>query len=459
MPSIVTINASVTVAPTPKLLQETGALVTQGGTNLAAGSYSLLTQASDLTALLPSALAIATLTWSGGTVVATTSATIPGLSPGDVFITTIAGATPTAYNGTYSATVTGTNTFTYALASNPGLETAPGTYTPPGQGELQAMVTTFFGQGTNLAVYVLELGAGDFSTGPAALGTWITAHPGVFYSYLLPRNWDASSGLLTLIAAYEAPTAKTYFFVTTTTSTYTSYTATMKCVVALVEAPGIPLTEFSLAAAYQHSLAYAPSASNRMTQFGFSYLYGVTAYPTVGNSTLLTALKAANINYVGTGAEGGITNTILFWGNTLSGVDFSWWYSADWAQLTCDQTAANVVINGSNNPLSPLYFNQNGINTLQDAIVQVVQSAVSYGLAAGSVARAALSGPAFSNQLAEGTYAGQDVVNAVPFLTYVASAPGDYAIGRYDGILVVYIPQNGFKAIVFNVNITNLLSQ
>jgi hypothetical protein len=43
---------------------------------------------------------------------------------------TIAGASPAAYNGTYTITVTGVNTFTYTMASNPGANaTTVGTYT------------------------------------------------------------------------------------------------------------------------------------------------------------------------------------------------------------------------------------------------------------------------------------------------------------------------------------------
>lgn len=457
--SIVLVNASISVAPAPSTLQETGALISQGATTLAAGKYSLLTQASDLTPLLIAPLALTSLVWSAGTVVATTAAAIPGLTSGDVFTTTVTGALPIGYNGTYSVTVTGANTFTYALAVNPGTDTAAGTYLPPNQGELSTMVSSFFGQGVSQSVYVLELGPGDQTSGPAALSAWIAANTGFFYSYLVPFSWDASAGLLALVALFEAPTAKTYFFVTTTPSTYQNYTPQMKSVVSLIESPGNPLTEFSLATAFQHSLNYAPSSTNRMTPFSFSFLFGVTPYPTVGNGPLLAALKAASTNYVGTGAEGGISNTILFWGTTEDGQDFAWWYSADWIQVTSDRNVANAVIVGSQNPLNPLVYNQNGIDRLQDVTVGTVSSAISFGLATGTVTRTALDPVTFAQNLDDGVYAGQNVVNAVPFPTYVAAQPGDYAIGKYGGLSVVYIPQNGFKQIVFNVNVTNLLSQ
>lgn len=459
MPSIVQINISQVVAPLPLTLQETGAVISQGATNLLAGTYSLLTAASSLTPLLAGSLSLISLTWSAGTVLATASANISGLTIGDKFITTIAGAAPAGYNGTYLATVTGAATFTFALAGNPGTETIPGNYTPANQGELLAMVDTFFGQGSNQAVYVLELGPGDATGGPTALQTFITANPNFFYSYLVPRLWDASAGLLALIAANEALSAKTNFFVTTTIATYTAYTNLMNSCFAMIEAPGIPLTEFSCAAPFQVSLNYNPGSSNRMTPFAFSYLFGVTPYPPKGNQALLTTLKAANINVVGTGAEGGISNAIILWGTMMDGNDFTYWYSVDWIQLNADQAIANAVINGSNNPLNPLYYNQDGINVLQDVVVQVVRSAITFGLATGTVARAALDGPVFSEALDSGTYEDQDVVNAVPFITYTEENPSAYAAGSYGGLSVVYIPQRGFKQIIFNIEVTSFISQ
>jgi hypothetical protein len=451
--AIVVINVTETVAPSPLTLQATGAFISQGGTSLQAGTYSLLTQTSDLTALLSSPLSLVSLTWSGGTVLASVSGTIPGLSSGDTFVTTISGATPAGYNGTYLVTVTGPGTFTYMLSTNPGTETVAGTYTGPNQAELLAMTETFFGQGSSQSVYVLELGAGNGTTGPTALSAWITINPGVFYSYLVPRLWDAKSNFLALIAQNEALTAKTYFFVTTTTSTYTAYTPLMKCVNAMVEAPGIPLTEFSAAAGYQISLSYSPSITQRMVSFAFSFLFGVTPYPIVGNNALLATLKAANINYVGTGAEGGISNTILFWGRNADGNDFSYWYSVDWAQLNAQQAIANYIIN-----VKPPY-NQFGINSLQDVVVGVFQNAISFGLANGTVSRATLTATQFVQAVDQGAYVDQCVVNAVPFIAYTTANQSAYPAGIYGGLYAVYIVQRYFQQIIFNLNVTDFITQ
>jgi len=455
---IVTVNVTLSAAPAPSILQQTGAFISQGATTKAAQTYTLLTQMQDLTNILAAPLALTSLAWASGTVTATTTAALPvTFESGKSYPITIAGATPAGYNGQYLATITGTDTFTFALAVSPGTETVPGTYTV--SDTLVAMATTFFAQGSQQSVYVLELGPGTSTVGVGDLSTFITANPNVIYSYLVPRAWDGNSAYLVFLANYESTTSKTYFFTTTTTGTYTDYTALMKDVVALVEAPTIPLTEFSLAAPFWKSLNYNPSGTNRVTPFAFSFLYGVTAYPTVGNATLLASLKAANINWVGTGAEGGLTNTILFWGTTADGNDFTYWYSVDWIQINLDLNIANAIINGSNNPINPLYYNQDGINRLQDVSVATIQTAITDGMATGSVVRVGLDSATFLSQLDSGAFTGENVVNAIPFITYTTANPSDYAIGKYAGLSAVYIPARGFKQIIFNVNVTDFLTQ
>ena len=268
MTQIVQVNVTEQVAPAPSTLQGTGAFISQGATNTAVNTRSLLTQLSDLTPLLMAPIPLASLSASSTTatgvagttaissgsygsasgLVSLTLDTTLGVQPGNLisvsgavgsgsvssidgtwtiqsvnglvvtytiatgltmtitagglvgitiappigssFITTIAGASPSGYNGTVKATVTNTLplTFTYTVPS--GLSTpATGTitWTVANQAELVAMATTFFDQGSNQAVYVLELGAGSAAAGVTTLAAYITANPGFFYSYLVPR--------------------------------------------------------------------------------------------------------------------------------------------------------------------------------------------------------------------------------------------------------------------------------
>lgn len=462
--NIVTVNVTQQVASAPNLLQGTGALVSLGGTNLSANTTHLLTQLSDLTPLLAAS----------------------------------------------------------------------------GTSEILAMATTWFAQGSQVPVYVLELGSG---AAPSALSTYITANPGIFYAFLTPTEWDAlsgiaapatptltstaggslpattyyvavtytnatgetkpsaqaseavlannllvvdspttesgttgynvyvgtSSGVLTkqnttpiaigtnwteptsglisgsipptinttdpftaLLVQYEGLTAQTYFFVTSTLSTYARYTAQMKDVFWLIPSPNASNSEFGCAAAMWKFIGYSPSAINKMTPMAFSYVYSVTPWPASGNATSLASIKSANGNYIAVGTEAGITNNVLYWGTTADGNDASYWYDVDWSVITSHTALAAAVINGSNNPQNPLYYNQAGINQLLAVEKTVANSATAFGIALS-----------FS-------------VTATPFATYVAQNPNNYAAGVYNGIAATVIPQNGFKAITFNVLVSNI---
>jgi hypothetical protein len=524
MPSIVQVNVTQTVAPSPNNLQQTGALISVGGTISAPNSLSLLTQPSDLTPLLPTGLAITSLTWqithvgsvssgtyNAGTGAVTLTTSAPhGLVPGDLvtisgatgtgtfadidgtfpllagttgstlvyditigltltitgaafttgpsyvlatttaphgvpigttFLTTVAGAVPAGYNGTFTATSTGASTFTYPLPAGPGSETTPGTYSAPGATELQQMVTTYFAQGFFRAVYVLELGYADPTTAVGVLAAYLIANPNTqpwqnnnptLYALLVPRAWDGVTAFLDLVADYESTTAKLYFFVTTTLGTYTDYTDLMKDVFTLIEATGVSPTEFTCAAPFHVLLSYQPSNVSRVTPFAFAFVTGVTPFVMRGNSALLTTLKNAGVNVILTGAEGGISDTCVFWGTYQDGHDVTYWYSVDWVQIQAQLALANAVINGDNNPQAPLDYDQQGINVLQAVAQGVMNRGVQFALVLPPSPQ----------------------VTAVPFNVYVVSNPSDYPAGIYRGLAVIYTPQRGFIQIVFNVQVS-----
>jgi hypothetical protein len=86
------------------------------------GMHQLLKIAQDQTGLT-----ISSLSWANGLVTATTSAPL-NMSTGSQLSVQVVGAAPVAYNGAFTATVTGSNTFTYPMPTSPGTNTAPGMY-------------------------------------------------------------------------------------------------------------------------------------------------------------------------------------------------------------------------------------------------------------------------------------------------------------------------------------------
>lgn len=425
---IVTVNVTQTIAPAPSQLQRTGALVSQGATTLTPGTSSLLTQYSDLTSILAGSISITTMTWASS-VVSVITATPHGIPSGDTILGLITGVTPVAYNGTFQITSTGTNTFTYPLVAGPGVVTIQGVYTNESVQDLVAMATTFFAQGSQNSVYVLELGVGTAAEGVVALGAYIIDPTVVFYGYCLTTELSGESTMVALANEYAATTSQVYFWVTETIGDYGLF-SDIKSVISMCQDVTAPVTEWSIAAMFWNALNYNPQDTNKVAPMAFQYLRGVTAF--TGKQAQQQALKTANVNYVGTGAEGGISNTLVLWGVNSDGNDFTYWYSVDWVQININRSISAAIINGSNNPINPLYYNQAGINTLQ----KVAQGTINSGIAFGLV-------------LAPST------VYAVTFNTYITNNPGDYALGKYAGLSVTYTPARGFIQIIFNVNVSS----
>lgn len=429
-PTIVTVNTTVVRAPAVSQLQQSGAIVSTGGTTLATGTYQYCGTLSAVTSILAVPLALTGLVWATGTVTATATVALT-LAVGQTFTTTIAGVVPAGYNGTYVATVTGANTFTYALTVNPGAQTTPGTYLPSNAGFISNSATTFFAQGTSVGVYVLELGAQTTAAAAiTALQAWITANsnPQVFYAYLIPGSWDFSSSaaLNTMTANYQSPSGQTYFFVTTTVANLPTY-AVNKAVYAKVPSPTQASTEHQAAADFYDWLVNNPGSANPLAPMSFRFQFGVTPWSQVGNQTSINTVLTNFGNLTLTGAEGGVSTATLFKGTTMDGQQASWWYGIDWFRIQVKQALANAVINGSNsNP--PLIYTQAGINSLWAVANNVGSSAVKFGCALSVV------------------------INSVPFSTYTTQNPSDYNNGIYNGFSATVVGQNGFLSITFQLS-------
>ena len=461
--AIVNINVSVTNPPKPSNLLKSGAMVSTGGTTLTPGSFQLLTSKDDLKTISAQPKTISSIQWTENVV----TVAVPsehGWTVGSQLPVIISGVTPEDYNGVYVVTVSAATEFTYSLFSDPGQATKMGTVATVAAGEIQQMNATYWAQGTSRAVYVLELGDSSIESAVAALSDFIDEDVALgntyqkFFSYLTPREWDTEQSFRALANNYTSPGSLVKFFVTTTIATYTDWVSgKYPNVFAGVEAPQIGETEFSMAAPFQSSLVNDPGSSNMVPPMAWRFMYGVTAYPSAGNGTLLKTLQDNNINYIGTAAEGGLSNKMLVAGHMLDGNPFNYWYSVAWCAINLEQDLANEVINGSNTTVNPLYYEPRGINRLQNRALKTLRSGISYGLILGQVVDTRLTQEAFNEEYEKGTYAGNAVINAVPFASYTSLNQSDYADGKYSGLSAVITPRRGFESITFNLNVTNFV--
>jgi hypothetical protein len=249
----------------------------------------------------------------------------------------------------------------------------------------------------------------------------------VFYVYLLPPSWDANSALNlnTMVASYESPQGQTYFVIPTTAANLATYAGT-KSALTIIPSPTAQPTEEQGAAVLYQIVVNNPGPASILAPFAFRYAYGVTPWAQQGNATTINNTLTAFGNLILTGAQGGISTSTLFKGTTMDGQQFAFWYGVDYFQIQAQQAMAAAVIQGSNSQ-PPLLYDQNGINSLLAVAENVASNAVSYGCASSVT------------------------VTAVPFATYTAANPTDYANGIYDGFSVELIGQSGFLKVIVNL--------
>jgi hypothetical protein len=429
--NITNLNVNVEPASVPSTLQRTGAIVSVGSTTITPGTTGLLTQESSLTPLLSNTIALSAISWASGVVTAT--APTETLAVGDEI--TVMGCVPAGYNGTFILTAVTSTTFSYAMATTPGTATTVGSYQNGAQPELVDQVGTFYAQGSNIPVLVLELGELTVTAAIAALNTYIQANLKTIYSFLLPREWTTAANAAALesfLLNYNAPTSMVYFYGTATQAQAATFPTTLKCLRLMIESPVIAATEFSMASVFYKELNQNPSATNQRTPAAYAFLFGVTAWPQQGNQPTLLTLLNANLNYVGTGAEANISDTILRNGTGMDGIPFNVWYTIDWVQIQLGIQNTAGVINGNNNPEAPLKYNQSGINTLLAILQGVLKNGITFGMINPDAPITA---------------------TATPFAQYVQENPDDYPAGIYSGEAASFTPQNGFISVTINITV------
>ena len=453
---IVQLNVSETVAPTPNRLQGTAAIVSMGGTTIAAGTTQFIGSSSDLATYLVTPFDVASASWSAG--IASVTLTNPhGIPLGTTTTIVVSGVSPTGYNGTFTATAYNTTTFQYSVAA-PGSYVSGGTVQAGPQVYLEAADATWWDQGNAFTgYYIYETGTAVNATAIASVGTYLSAHPQSIYNWGFLPGVDADhTDLRALLLEYNALTSLIKFYLPVSTATYSSWYQedTLRNTFIMIQSPDAGVTELDIYAFMNYMTAFNPTPTNRLPPSQYTYLNGVTAYQPLTQTTINNFTTNGIVNFVATGAEGGISNTILVPGKNLNRTPANVAYSIDWQQIQMNQAIANAVINGSNNPESPLYYNQDGINFLQQVASTVATRALQCGLALGQVILTQLDADTFASNVQQGVYAGNYVINAVPFSTWVSVSPADYANQIYGGLSAAYTPQYGFETIVFNLNVT-----
>lgn len=446
MTDIVTVNTQVVRAATPNNLQQTLILVSAGGTNLAAGAVQEITDVADL---LPLLVFGETVSVSNVTLVTQDRPThslgvLPSLVPskygnGPVNVT-LSGFSPSGWNvGPVPVTSTGGgNTFfsgrdvvpTDVISDNP-VTAGSILFNGGNADELLAWATTYFKTPGVPSCYVLELGVAAPATQIAALATYLLDPKTAAYIYLIPATWRTQANAVALAANYAYPQFHTYFYLGVDIGADVSAWVGKKSVVMAANTPGQLATQSPIAAYAARIINANPNTTRKMTPVTYSPAYGVTSLSP--NAALTATLRASRVNWIDDGAEGGLTNTILGSGVAADNQSLNYWYAQDWGQLELDQKLAEAVVRGANNPISPLKYNQNGIDNLSGVIRAVMNRGISF-------------------KLFDPVYR----LTATPYARYKVTSPADVAAGIYKGFALKAASLRGFEHLIFNLTVTDI---
>ncbi len=469
---ILNLVATLTAAPVPSQYQQSGAMISVGGSTLSAGSYQFCSSLQELQSILSSAGNYAELTNMATTFFAQGAAT-------GVYVLEL-GAQTTIADGiaALQTWITDNPGVFYAYLTPADWDTMPAPAAPTVTATADSSSTLPAGTYYTQIAYLNAAGAiGQLSpvvsvdisssstdslvvsSPPALLGaTAYLVYIGTSATTLTLQNASAGTAIgtnytqdaaLTTTGAspsttvadlannLSSPTGMTYIFQQSSVTNVAAYGVMeansiwggYKAMIAVVPSPSAQAGEFTAAAWFYNMLVNLPGADNKLAPMSYRYIYGVTPWPATGYTNQIQTILNYGGNYVGTGAEGGISNTCIMKGTTSALSQISAWYGLDWEMINIHQQVVAAVINGSNsNP--PLEYDQAGINTLEEVAQVEADNGVTFGCALSAT------------------------VSAIPFYTYASQNPTNYGSGIYNGLSANIVAQNAFLSLTFFMNLS-----
>lgn len=291
-----------------------------------------------------------------------------------------------------------------------------------------------FSQNTQFAVY--ELKEYDSGTLQTTLGNLANQY-GIM---VMTDTLADKSGLNAILKALDIPNNPCLFLIGTTKS------FTDNAIVTLAQSfSGLSNTLLCYESATNNAIVGAISgllasskfdfnANNPISPIVYTSLQG-WKYSALTNETEQTAI-ANNITYI----KELIKIPTLFNLTNMDGNQFLYWYSYKYTATMIKDGITQYMMNSAN-ANRPLQYNQQGIDKLNSNIVGTLKLAQSYGLI---------------NQFGIGEnneFSATNIINSIPFATYISNNPTNYANGIYDGFSFSVQIGRYFKQIVLNITI------
>lgn len=340
-----------------------------------------------------------TLTVSSTTATVTTGA-IAGITvdiPGSGYVTQ-----PTV-------SIVGNGTEASAVATVSGGSVSGITLTNPGQGYTAIPTITISAPYTGKA---------------SLLQTYLNNNPRQNYLYILDAASSQDTDIQAITKTYDSYLSYTVFLLTLSVAQSKTY-GSHKGGIVFSPSADQPSTEFGASVIAYMFASLSPSVSTKITPFNYRFVTGVTPYADVSSNDF-QAVIGTNTNVIIPATAGGLDSNMLLGGQYSDGNAINLWYGADYASLSATRRLAQIIIEGSNNGVNPLFFDQQGINRLSAGVKQTLNKCIDVGAIIGPID-----------------------VEAIDFATYALANPDLFKDGIYTGISFTVIPARGFNAITY----------
>lgn len=315
--------------------------------------------------------------------------------------------------------------------------------------DLKSKLEAFFKQGTDIPVWVLELGDDTANNNIATFADWLEVNKNQNLNYLIPVGWAANSNFVTLAGGYCDDMDLTVFLVPLSAASekqsfYNTQTGVgFKSVVCFREDDDAQSFEFNPSRALYDFSSMFPSAATPIRQQNYRFLKATETEVTPYSGGDRDTLDRLGISYVDVNARGlaypykwvGMYtgDSINSGGITANLIDYSQWWSLYYAALTIQAALDKRVIDSANDPNQRLNLDDTGGVNCVNALVATVQNVI-------------------DTQLVPFGAINNTIVQFVPYFEWKAANQASYINKTYDGLYVEVTPRRGFKKVIINLN-------
>lgn len=306
---------------------------------------------------------------------------------------------------------------------------------------------TFFVE-SNYEIYLEEHGTKDkdYTEKIEGLNTFITNNEFPCYIFLLPDGMGEDTTLgTTLFAKYSQLQNITYFFINYSGTTLNDYKISNvfmqvknQKAAALFVNNTVGSDLAALTAGLFASYKFDLSDTNPASPFNYKTIKGIAKQPLT--LPVRKQMIQDSVNYIDDVA----TQLVLM--NGRYGDTYPIDYRYQW-DLTSFQVAASLkqlILNGVNNPIYVIKYNQDGIDILKSRVKSVLNQMISQGCVTEYAERI---------ESATGELVNIGEVSCIDFRSYIASNPEDYENEVYGGISFYLRIGKYIRQVIMNVTL------